>query len=182
VITWEKIYKRPSKYYCQVRVRRSVLRPEAAERQRCSSSRGGLLRELVQGTEELVAQEAQETHLSPKERVTPIVDVIRGDRLEEGVSLYPSREFEALLKNLAACSPAADPRSGRDTSMLRITHTNPRRGDKVASPVPRACIGILHSWRSYYLLPWQIDRLSYYLALAHNECAHCGLHQRLLAR
>ena len=47
----------------QVHVRRTVLRPEALERQRCSTPRGSLLRKLVHGTEELVAQEAQETHL-----------------------------------------------------------------------------------------------------------------------
>jgi len=66
--------------------------------------------------------------------------------------------------------------------MPRIPHTNPRRGDEAACPVPRACSGVLRSWRGYYHLPWQIDLLSCYLALAHIECAHCGLLPGLLAR
>jgi len=70
------------------------------------------LRKLVHGTEELVAQEAQETHLSPKERVTPIVDVIRGECLEEGskqrdpVSTHPCLIFHTPIHEEVAKPPA----------------------------------------------------------------------------
>jgi hypothetical protein len=65
------------------------------------------------GTEELVAQKAQDTHLSPKERVAPIVDAIRGERLKGGSQ--QRNPVSTPAASLRYCKESIDPKKPKST-------------------------------------------------------------------